>query len=98
MFDSSKIKFEWDEKKNELNFKKHRIHFEDAKRVFDDPYAVTEQDRIENGEERWRTVGMIDGMLLVLVAHTLKFEDCEVIRIISARKLDKKERRLYEHG
>jgi uncharacterized DUF497 family protein len=47
--------FEWDDKKAEANHRKHGIRFEEAARVFDDPLAVTEQDRIENGEQRWRT-------------------------------------------
>ena len=68
--------------------------------MFDDPLAVTDQDRIENGEQRWQTVGMADGYLLLLVAHTVRFEDedIEVVRIISARRVDRAERRRYEHG
>jgi uncharacterized DUF497 family protein len=92
--------FEWDEQKAEINIRKHGIRFEDAARVFDDPLAVTDQDRIENGEQRWQTVGVVDGYLLLLVAHTVRFEDegIEVVRIISARRLDRAERRRYEHG
>lgn len=92
--------FEWDEKKAEDNFRKHGIRFEDAARVFDDPLAMTEQDRIENGEQRWQTLGMVDGHLLLLVAHTVRFEDegIEVVRIISSRRLDRTERKCYEHG
>lgn len=92
------ILFEWDEKKNELNFKKHRIRFEEAKEVFDDPFAIVRQDRIENGEERWQTIGMTRNSVIVLVAHTVRFEDIEVVRIISARKLSKQERKIYEHS
>jgi len=92
--------FEWDEDKAEANFRKHHIRFEDAARVFDDPLAVTDQDRIENGEQRWRTVGRVDGHLLLLVAHTLRLEDAniEVVRIISSRRVDRAERKRYEHG
>lgn len=92
--------FEWDEQKADVNLRKHGIRFEDAARVFDDPLAVTDQDRIENGEQRWQTVGMADGYLLLLVAHTVRFEDegIEVVRIISARRVDRAERRRYEHG
>ena len=92
--------FEWDEQKAEINLRKHGIRFEDAARVFDDPLAVTDQDRIENGEQRWQTVGMADGYLLLLVAYTVRFEDegIEVVRIISARRVDRAERRRYEHG
>lgn len=92
--------FEWDEKKAEINLRKHHISFMDAARVFDDPLAVTDQDRIENGEQRWRTIGMVEGHLLLLVAHTLRFEDegIEVVRIISSRRVDRAERKRYEHG
>jgi len=92
--------FEWDEAKAELNFRKHGIRFDDATLAFDDPFAKSEQDRIENGEQRWKTIGMAGGCLLILLAHTVRFEDdgIEVVRIISARRADRKERRLYEHG
>lgn len=91
---------EWDDRKAESNFRKHGIRFEDAARAFDDPFAVSEQDRIENGEQRWQTIGMASGCLLLLVAHTVCFEDegIEVVRIISARRVDRKERRRYEYG
>jgi uncharacterized DUF497 family protein len=92
--------FEWDDKKAESNFRKHGVRFEEAALVFGDPFAVSEQDRIESGEQRWQTIGMAGGCLLLLVAHTLRFEDMgiEVVRIISARRVDRKERRRYEHG
>lgn len=92
--------FEWDKKKAESNYRKHGIRFEEAAQVFADPFAVSEQDRIENGEERWQTVGTVGGCLVLLVAHTVLLEDesLEVIRIISARRLDRKERKRYEQS
>ena len=92
--------FEWDGRKAEINFRKHGVRFEEAALVFDDPFALSEQDRIENGEQRWQTIGMVGGCLLLLVAHTVRFEEkgVEVIRIISARRVNRKERRRYEHG
>ena len=92
--------FEWDNDKAESNFRKHGIRFEEAARVFDDPFAVSEHDRIGNGEERWQTIGMVGGFLLALVAHTVRLENegIEVIRIISARRVDRKERKRYEQG
>lgn len=92
--------FEWDDKKAESNFRKHGVRFGEAAHAFDDPFAVSRQDRIENGEYRWQTIGMIGGCLLLLVAHTLRFESegIEVVRIISARRVDRKERRRYERG
>jgi len=95
-----KRRFEWDERKASGNQRKHGVTFTEAALVFKDPFAVLIQDRIVNGEERWQTIGMSTAGLLLLVAHTLRFEgdDIEVIRIISARRLNKKERQYYEHG
>jgi len=91
------IHFESDEDKAQLNLQKHCISFEIATRVFLDPLALAYQDRIENGEYRWQTIGMVDGRLLLLVAHTVRQDETsEIIRIISARKADKKEQNNYE--
>jgi uncharacterized DUF497 family protein len=94
------IKFAWDEKKAENNLAKHRVSFETAARAFADPCHLAEQDRIENGERRWQTIGMVDGPLLLLVAHTVGEDknDAEIIRIISARRADPKERKRYEQN
>jgi uncharacterized DUF497 family protein len=85
-----KTHFEWDTAKAKANLQKHRVSFEAAARVFADPFAVTTQDHIEGGEYRWQTVGMVDGIVLLLVAHTLREgeDGGEVIRIISARRAD----------
>lgn len=92
--------FEWDGRKAEINFRKHGVRFEEAALVFDDPFALSEQDRIENGEHRWQTIGMVGGCLLLLVAHTVRLEEkgAEIVRIISARRVSRKERSRYEHG
>ncbi|WP_375612484.1 MULTISPECIES: BrnT family toxin [unclassified Bartonella] len=93
-----KIRFEWDEAKAKSNLRKHRVSFEIAARVFADPFAMVKQDRIENGEYRWQTLGLVDGFLLLLVAHTVHDDKdgIEVIRIISARRANSKERKRYE--
>jgi uncharacterized protein len=90
------MRLEWDEVKNRRNIEKHMISFETARLVFDDPHSRSIQDRVADDEERWQTVGMIQG-LIVLVAHTYRAEgEEEVIRIISARKATPAERRAYE--
>ncbi|WP_039757948.1 BrnT family toxin [Bartonella queenslandensis] len=93
-----KMRFEWDEAKAKSNLRKHRVSFEVAARVFADPFAMVKQDRIENGEYRWQTLGLVDGFLLLLVAHTVHDDKdgIEVIRIISARRANLKERKRYE--
>jgi uncharacterized DUF497 family protein len=88
--------FEWDEAKAESNLRKHGISFDDAIEVFYDPYAVIEQDRVMDGELRWQLIGTIRGVVLLYVAHTMEERDqMEVIRIISARLADRRERRRY---
>jgi uncharacterized DUF497 family protein len=95
-----KIRFEWDSAKAESNLKKHRVSFETASRSFSDPFAIVEQDRIENGEYRWQALGIVDGYLLLLVAHTVRDDEdgTEVIRIIAARRAEPKERKRYEQN
>jgi len=92
-----KIRFEWDPGKAASNLRKHRVSFEIAMHAFLDPFAMAGQDRIEDGEQRWQTLGMVDGRVLLLAAHTVREEgDIEVIGIISARVAEPKERRRYE--
>ncbi len=96
------VRFEWDKIKNLLNQRKHDgVSFEEARQVFQDPQHVSVQDRIESGEQRWQTVGAVQGLVILVVAHTLTDEDAdggsvEVIRIISARRATPRERRRYE--
>ncbi|MGI3477140.1 BrnT family toxin [Providencia stuartii] len=79
------------------NLTKHGISFDEAVHVFNDPNHISRQDRFENGEFRWQTIGLVDGCIVVLVAHTVKHDDSgEIVRIISARKTTKNERLVYE--
>lgn len=90
-------RFEWDEQKASTNLRKHRVSFDDAKLVFFDPLALFEEDRVDEGEQRWRAIGMIDDQLLLVVIHVFRYQDgSERIRIISARKAQPYERRRYE--
>ena len=90
------MRFEWDEAKNRSNFKKHGINFETAVVVFEDPYALSELDRIIEGEERWQTIGNA-ALHLMLVAHLWWDENGEeVIRLISARRASAAETKAYE--
>lgn len=85
--------------KNLANFRKHGVEFETALRIFADPLAQTEPDLGDRGEERWRTVGQSSGLLLLIVVYTAVVEQdqaLEFIRIISARPVNRQERRRYE--
>ena len=93
------MRFEWDSEKNRINQHKHGgIAFESAALVFDDPHVVFRKDRIVTGEQRWHAIGAAEGAVL-LVVHVSRMENGngeeEIIRIISAREADKRERRIY---
>ena len=91
------VAFDWDDAKNRSNLRKHGVGFDTASLVFDDPYALMLQDRFENGEERWQAIGRIADAVVLVVAHTVKARaGTEVIRIMSARKADRRERKRYE--
>jgi uncharacterized DUF497 family protein len=92
-----KTRFEWDPAKATANLRKHGVSFETATRVFADPYALFEQDHIVDGELRWQAIGVVDELMMLLVAHVVQEQDgVEGIRIISARRANHKERRRYE--
>jgi len=95
------IRFEWDEAKDRSNQRKHGLSFAVGAQAFDDPRCITRTDQVVDGEERLQTYGMVHGLLLVMVAHTLWEETeggvlTEVIRIISVRYAKPGERRFYE--
>jgi uncharacterized protein len=93
-------RFEWNPAKAASNLRKHGIGFEAAVQVFDDPYAIQEHDRIEDGEPRWQIIGRSGPFVILLVAYTYTGEEggFEYVRIISARRADAKERKRYEQA
>ena len=89
--------FEWDPNKAASNLRKHGVSFQAALLVFADPEALVLQDRVEDGEERWLAIGMVEGLLVLVVSHAVREQDgTEVIRIISARLANRREKRRYE--
>lgn len=91
----STIKFEWDENKNEINKKKHKISFEEAQTVFYDEEALVIDDPEHSKEEdRFIILGFSNKANLLVVCHCYRASDT-VIRIISARKATKSENRQY---
>ena len=90
----SDVKFEWDDAKNDTNMRKHGIGFEQAQLIFDGPTLDVVDDRQDYGETRIVSLGLLEGVVVLSVAHT----DREGrIRLISARKASRKERTIY-HG
>ena len=92
------IKFEWNPIKGEKNKKKHGVSFEEARSVFYDEYAIQFYDG-ENfdQEDRFLLLGLSNETRVLLVCHCER-DDGETIRIISARKATKNERKHYEGG
>ena len=87
------MQYEWDEKKNESNFKKHGYYLADAEFVFSDPFALTLPDERHNyDEDRFITVGMVGEEIVLSVCHT---DRSGITRIISVRRAGKKERKVY---
>jgi len=92
------MRFEWDDRKNRVNQRKHGIAFESAALVFDDPHAVFRKDQAVDGEQRCHAIGAVESAVL-LVVHVYRTEsengEEETIRIISAREASERERRIY---
>jgi uncharacterized protein len=86
--------FEWNPKKARSNFTKHRVSFDEAATVFNDPLSRTFDDPDHSiDEQRFIIVGHSEQNRLLLVCHT---DDGEVVRIISARTLTAGERKYHE--
>lgn len=92
------MQFEWDTKKAATNLKKHGISFEEAKSVFYDEFAVQFYDNgHSDDEDRFLMLGLSCESKILLVCHCER-DTGETIRIISARKATKNERKLYNGG
>ena len=91
------MQFDWDENKSAINEKKHRIKFDEAITVFDDPFALIAQDPKHSTatEVREWTIGEADPGVLVVV---FTVREGSVYRIISARRANRNERRKYEES
>ncbi len=89
------MELEWDDAKAKLNLERHGVDFEDAAGIFLDVLRIEDLDRREDyGEPRCRTIGVVEGRTLVVV-YTER--DC-VLRVISARRATRSERRAYENA
>jgi len=90
------IKFEWDSIKADSNIKKHGISFEEAKSVFYDEFAIQfyQNDNME-GEDRFLMLGLSTIHKVLMICHCER-DSGHIVRIISARKATKNERKFYE--
>ncbi|WDM60752.1 BrnT family toxin [Pseudomonas sp. NEEL19] len=85
--------FEWDEAKNQINIRKHRIDFVDDPEMFNHPMLIRRDKHGVCDEERWVSIGWLKALIGVVVYTERRGE---VIRIISARKATKWEARHYD--
>jgi len=90
-----KLEFEWNNKKDKINTKKHGVSFEEAKTVFYDEYAIQffDPDHSKN-EDRFLLLGMSFKLKVLVVCHCFR-QKKTIVRIISARKADKDEEQAY---
>lgn len=89
------IRFEWDETKSRANKRKHKITFDEAQTVFLDENAIRYFDPDHSADEdRFIMLGMSFTLRVLVVCHCYREND-SVIRIISARKADKREQASY---
>jgi len=86
------MQFEWDGAKNRSNFAKHGLDFADAELVFAGPCVTFVDDRFDYGEERFVTLGLLAGRL-VIIAHAVRGG---ATRIISMRKANRREQKIYQ--
>jgi uncharacterized DUF497 family protein len=86
-------RWEWDPQKRLDNLRKHGIDFVDAELVDEGPTVVSEDDSLTYGEQRWRALGWLHGVVVVLVFSQ---PEPEVTRVISLRKATPYEQRQYQ--
>lgn len=90
-----KLIFEWDDRKNASNKRKHGVSFEDAQTVFFDENAIEFDDPDHSiQEERFILLGLSQRLKVLVVCHCHRSDESK-IRIISARKATKKEQTVY---
>jgi uncharacterized DUF497 family protein len=90
------MRFDWDSQKTAANEQKHKVSFQEAATAFGDPLAITFADPDHSaGEHRYITFGLSRHRRLLVVSHT---DRGDLVRIISARPVTRKERRIYEEG
>ena len=91
------IQFEWDSRKAASNLKKHGVSFDEAKSVFFDEFAIQfyDPDNSELEDDRFLLLGLSHNSRILLVCHCER-DSGDTIRIISARKATKRERKFYK--
>jgi len=89
------VRITWDPQKAVINFIKHKLRFSDAELALYDPYAMTLEEQVIEGEQRFVTVGSDALGRIVVVVYSYR---ADTIRLISAKKATPSQRRQYEKG
>jgi hypothetical protein len=89
------VDYEWDPAKARVNFQKHGVHFSEAVTALEDEFALTIRDEYSDVEERWITLGRDSVGRVLVVVYSWRGER---IRVISAWRAMRAERRQYEEG
>jgi uncharacterized DUF497 family protein len=89
MYDKS-MRFKWNDEKRKSNLSKHGLDFAQAHKVFDGVTFTFEDNRFDYGEQRFISIGLLNDV--VIIVHT---ETIEEMRIISMRRANKNEQKLY---
>jgi uncharacterized DUF497 family protein len=90
------IRFEWDENKASSNLRKHGVSFEEAQSVFYDEFALQFFNDESTEEDRFILLGISNHSRVLVVIHCERGAYADTIRIISARKATKHERKFYQ--
>jgi uncharacterized DUF497 family protein len=94
------VRFTWDSDKEAGNRARHGVDFSTAAAVFSDPLAVTDYDDEHSldGEDRWTTIGMVGGLLMLVRVTWTDREGEDIVRIISARLAGPSDRARYHES
>ena len=90
--------FTWDDEKEKINIRKHGVDFKAAARIFIDEDILIEYNSVDEytGKELWDAIGFFEaGIMFVVYVERITVNGNDIIRIISARYADKKEKKRY---
>jgi len=88
------VRYEWDPAKAAANLEAHGVSFAEASTVFSDDFALTQEDPLASGEQRFVTLGLSDTGSLLVVVYT--YREPDILRVISAWKANRRQELKYE--
>ncbi len=91
-----RVRFEWDPRKADANLRTHGVRFTEAITILEDHFALSREDPDAIEEQRFVTLGLSNLANLLVIVYA--YREADVIRVISAWKANKRQRRQYEKG